>query len=67
MTKDEYFFFEPQLNEIVKIVKAYPISMEEIVRIVRIAAIMTAERSPGYVEKVLSNNYKEYHYMGGGL
>ena len=39
--------------------------MDEIWKIVRVSAMMNAERGPGYVEKLLANKYKEYHGWTG--
>lgn len=58
---DALMFYWPSISEMMKIVEAYPITMEELARLARIAAIIDTERSPGYTYKHLCKHYVKYH------
>lgn len=53
--------YKDEIEQILLTAQAYPISMDEIWKIVRLAAIMNTERGPHYVENLLMKNYKRYH------
>ncbi len=63
--KDEEFFdcikfYRSQLEQLFQIVCAYATSMDDLLRICRIAAIIETERGPGFTEKLLVNSYGKY-------
>lgn len=64
---EEISFYREEIDDIIRTVEAYPITMEMARKLVRVAAIIDAERSPGYTYKHLVNHYKEYHGWTGEL
>jgi len=71
MNKNEFLtaitIHKDEIEQILLTAQAYPISMDEIWKIVRLAAIMNTERGPNYVEDLLLRNYKQYHGWTGEL
>lgn len=48
------------MEQIFQIICAYNISMEDLQRVCRLAAIIDTERGPGFTEKLLIKSYSRY-------
>lgn len=63
--KDEEFFgcmkfYRNQVEQLFQIACAYNTTIDNLLKICRIAAIIDTERSPGFAEKLLINSYSKY-------
>ena len=54
-------FYYDDLDQIIKCAEMYPITVEEIRRIARLASIMDTERGPGFTYNFLRKGYAKYH------
>lgn len=64
MTQEDVYrlaYYIPQIEDMIRIVEAYPTTMEELNKIARMAAIIDAERGPGHTSQLLAGYYKYYH------
>lgn len=55
----KYDFFKEEIDDIIKVVEMYPISMEEIRQIAHLTANINKTHGPGYVTRLLIKKCKE--------